>query len=130
MIIPYILWFIYLIYSPFVYEQIQLCLHTIISVRLWKMVGPIKQAFCPKINMLKGNFDTNYFEPLMIFSRKQKSEFLKLIVLLLHYFRCQIRVQWHKLSGKNTHIYFSYFWFKNKRVWAKKKNQFSHGKSK
>ena len=28
------------------------------------MVGPKKQAFCPKINMLKGNFDTNYFEPL------------------------------------------------------------------
>ena len=28
------------------------------------MVGPNKQAFCPKINMLKGNFDTNYFEPL------------------------------------------------------------------
>jgi hypothetical protein len=32
------------------------------------MVDPKKQAFCPKINMLKGNFDTNYFEPLMIFS--------------------------------------------------------------
>jgi hypothetical protein len=27
------------------------------------MVGPKKQAFWPKINMLKGNFDTNYFEP-------------------------------------------------------------------
>ena len=26
------------------------------------MVGPKKQAFCPRINMLKGNFDTNYFE--------------------------------------------------------------------
>ena len=24
------------------------------------MVGPKKQAFCPKINILKGNFDTNY----------------------------------------------------------------------
>ena len=44
------------------------------------MVGPKKQAFCPKINMLKGNFDTNYFEPLMIFSSFQKSEFLKLIM--------------------------------------------------
>ena len=33
-----------------------------------KMVGPKKQAFCPRINILKGNFDTNYFEPLMIFS--------------------------------------------------------------
>ena len=48
------------------------------------MVGPKKQAFCPRINMLKGNFDTNYFEPLMIFSSFQKSEFLKLIVLFLH----------------------------------------------
>ena len=33
-----------------------------------KMVGPKKQGFCPKINMVKGKFDTNYFEPLMIFS--------------------------------------------------------------
>jgi hypothetical protein len=33
-----------------------------------KMVGPKKQDFCPKINMLKGNFDTNYFDPLMILS--------------------------------------------------------------
>ena len=32
------------------------------------MVGPKKQAFCPRINMLKGNFDTNYFELLMILS--------------------------------------------------------------
>ena len=84
------------------------------------MVGPKKQAFCPKINMLKGNFDTNYFEPLMILSSYQKSEFLKLIVLFLHYFWCQSWDRWHKLSGKNTHIHFFYFWFKNKRVWAKK----------
>ena len=28
------------------------------------MVVPKKQAFCPRINMFKGNFDTNYFEPL------------------------------------------------------------------
>ena len=32
------------------------------------MVGPKKQAFCPRINMLKDNFDTNYFELLMILS--------------------------------------------------------------
>ena len=31
------------------------------------MVGPKKQAFCPRINMLKGNFDSICFEPLMIF---------------------------------------------------------------
>ena len=51
---------------------------------------------------------------------RKKSEFLKLIVLLLHYFGCQIWVQWHKLSGKNTYIFFFYFWFKNKQVWAEK----------
>ena len=33
-----------------------------------KMVDPKKQIFCPKIIMLNGNFYTNYFEPLMIFS--------------------------------------------------------------
>ena len=33
-----------------------------------KMVGPKKQYFFPRINMLKENFDTNYFELLMILS--------------------------------------------------------------
>ena len=28
--------------------------------------------------------------------------------------------QWHKMSGKNTHVYFYYFWFKNKEVWEEK----------
>ena len=32
------------------------------------MVGPKKQAFCPRINMLKGNFDTDLFELFMILS--------------------------------------------------------------
>ena len=38
---------------------------------------------------------------------------------------CQNWDQWHKMSGKNINIYFFYFWFKNKRVWAEKigKNQ-------
>ena len=39
--------------------------YLLMSVRLWNFK---KQAFCPRINMFKGNFDTNYFEPLMIFS--------------------------------------------------------------
>jgi hypothetical protein len=30
------------------------------------MVGPKKQAFCPKINMLKGNFDTNFLGPTIL----------------------------------------------------------------
>ena len=50
----------------------------------------------------------------------QKSEFLKLIISFFHYFCSQNWNQWHKMSGKNTHIYFFYFWFKNKRVWAEK----------
>ena len=50
----------------------------------------------------------------------QKSEFVKLIISFLYYFCCQNWDQWHKYSGKNTHIIFFYFWFKNKRVWAEK----------
>ena len=46
----------------------------------------------------------------------KKLEFLKLIISFFHYFWCQNRDQWHKMSGKNTHIYFFYFCFKNKRV--------------
>ena len=65
-------------------------------------------------------FDTNYFQLLMGLRSFQKSEFLKLIISFLHYFWCQNWDQWHKMSGKNTHIYFFYFRFKNKRVWAEK----------
>ena len=50
----------------------------------------------------------------------QKSEFLKLIISLLHYFWHQNWAQWHKMSGENTHLYFFYFWFKNKRFWGEK----------
>ena len=42
--------------------------------------------------------------------------FLKLIISFFHYFLCQNRDQWHKLSGKNTHLFFFYIWFKIKRV--------------
>ena len=38
----------------------------------------------------------------------QKSEFLKLIISFFHYFWYQNWNQWHKMSGKNTHIYFFY----------------------
>ena len=50
----------------------------------------------------------------------QKSEFLKSIIQFFHYFCSQNWNQWHKMSGKNIHIYFFYFWFKNKEVWAEK----------
>ena len=46
----------------------------------------------------------------------QKSEFLKMIISFFHYFCSQNWNQWHKMSEKNTHIYFFYFWFKNKQV--------------
>ena len=39
---------------------------TCVGCGISKMVRPKNQAFCPRINMLKGNFDTNYFELLMI----------------------------------------------------------------
>ena len=65
-------------------------------------------------------FDTNYFHLLLGLRSFQKSAFLKLTILFCQYFWCQIWDQWHKLSGKNTHIFFFYFFFKNKRVWAEK----------
>ena len=41
------------------------CLHSCqFGCGILKMVGPKMQDFCPRINMLKGNFDTNYLEPL------------------------------------------------------------------
>ena len=43
-------------------------------------------------------------------SSLQKSEFLKLIISFFHYFWCQNWDQWHKMSGKNTHIY-NFFYF-------------------
>ena len=46
-------------------------------------------------------------------SSLQKSEILKLIISLFRWFWCQNWDQWHKMSEKNTHIYFFYFWFKN-----------------
>ena len=52
-------------------------------------------------------------------SSLQKSEFLKLIFSFFHYFWCQNQDQWHKMSGKNTHIHIFYFWLKKKQVWAK-----------
>ena len=44
--------------------------YLVISVRLWnfKDGGSLKARFLSKINILKGNFDTNYFKLLMILS--------------------------------------------------------------
>ena len=44
----------------------------------------------------QGNVDTNYFELLIIPSGLQKSDFLKLIVLFLHFFGTKFEI-----SGSN-----------------------------
>ena len=76
--------------------------------------------FCMKINIPKGNYWILRIGLMGSLSSLQKSELLNLIISFFHNFWCQNWDQWHKMSGKNTHIYFFYFWFKNKRVWAEK----------
>jgi hypothetical protein len=64
------------------------------------MVGPKKQAFYPKINMLKGN----YFELLMIFSgylakiRVFKVDFIVLTLFLVPNLRSLVQIEWKKHS--------------------------------
>ena len=79
-----------------------------------------KKGFSIKINLPKGNDWILRIGLMGSRSSLQKSEFLKLIISFFHYFGCQNWDQWQKMSGKNTHICFFYFWFKNKRVWAEK----------
>ena len=74
------------------------------------MVCPNKQAFCLKINMLKGNFDTNCFEPLMIF-RVFKTDCFDLTLFLAPYLSSVAQIEWKK----HPYILF-YFQFKNNRV--------------
>ena len=79
-----------------------------------------QKDFCIKINIPKGNYWILRIGLMVSLSSWQKSDFLKLIISFFHYFWCQNWDQRHKMSGKNTHIYFFYFRFKNKRVWAEK----------
>ena len=69
-------------------------------------------------------FASNYFELLLVLSSLQKSEILELTISFFHYFWCQNWDHWHKMSGKTIHIYFFYFWFKNKWVWVEKITKF------
>ena len=39
---------------------------SVVEFQIWWVLK--SKLFCIRINMLKGNFDTSYFEPLMIFS--------------------------------------------------------------
>ena len=77
-----------------------------------------KKDFCIKINIPKGNYWILRIGLMGSPSGLQKSGFLKLIISFFHYFWCQNWDLWHKMRGKNTHIYFFYLRFKNKRVWA------------
>jgi hypothetical protein len=72
--------------------------------------------FAKKSNLAKWFFDICNAEMAQSLSSLQKSEFLKWIISSFHYFWCQNCDHWHKMSGKNTHIYFFYFGFKNKPV--------------
>ena len=62
--------------------------------------------FTKKSNFAKCFFDICNAEMAQCLSSLQKSEFLKFIISLFHYFWCQNWDQWHKLSGKNTHNIF------------------------
>ena len=79
-----------------------------------------QKGFCIRINIPKGNFWILRIGLAGSLSSLQKSQFIKLNISFLHYFWCQNWDQWHKMSGKNTCIYFFYFWFKNRQVWADK----------
>ena len=54
----------------------------------------------------KGNYWILRIGLTEILSSLEKSEFLKLIISFFHYFWCQNWDQWHKMSGKNTNLYF------------------------
>ena len=64
----------------------------------------IQKDFCIKINIPKKNYWILRIGTMGSLSSLQKSEFLKLIILFFHYFWCQNWDQWHKMSGKITHI--------------------------
>ena len=101
-------------------QQPQNCLKTAWQLfddhlTIWRLFHNWKFDFLlKKVEILDNNIANNMTRLQAYAWRSQ------LIVLFLQYFWCQIWVQWHKLSGKNTHICFFYFWFKNKRVWAEK----------
>ena len=78
------------------------------------------KGFCIRINLPKENYWILRFGLMGSLSRVRKSELLKLIISFFHYFWCQNWDYWHKMSEKNTHIYFFYFRFKNKQVLAEK----------
>ena len=90
--------------------------------RLWSFKSRITklERVLHKINIPKGNYWILRIGLMASLSCLQKSKFVKLIISFFYYFWCQNWDQWHKMSGKNTHIYFFYFRFKNKRVWAEK----------
>ena len=51
------------------------CTCLLMSVRLWKMVGPKMQDFCPRINMLKGKCFNTILQWIMVRQKVLKSYF-------------------------------------------------------
>ena len=95
-----------------------------IRVAAFQLVQLAQASFLQKkSNIAKCFFDICNAEMAQSLSSLQKSEFLKFIISFFHHFWCQNWDHWHKMGGKNTHIYFFYFWFKNKQVWAEKNPQ-------
>ena len=83
--------------------------NTLWHFRLWSFKIQNKKGFCIKINLSKENYWILRIGLMGSISSLGKSEFLKLISSFFHYFWCQNWDQWHKMSGKNTHIFFSTF---------------------
>ena len=75
------------------------------------MVGPKKQAFCPRINILKGNFDTNYFELLMIFSSWSTKSWLSWFSMWNIWNTRWIRCKGSCLQLLGFWNFFVFFWF-------------------
>ena len=80
-----------------------------------------EKDFCIKINIPKRKLFT--FENWTNGEPQQlaKIRVLKLIISFFHFFCAKIEtsaLQWHKMNGKNIHIYF--LRFLNKWVWAEK----------
>jgi hypothetical protein len=81
----------------------------------------IGKVFAKKSTVFKWNYWILRIGLRGSLSSLQKSEFLKLIISLLHYFWCQNQNEWQKMSGKNTHIWFFIF--------GSKMNEFERKKS-
>ena len=93
------------------------CYEKFVAHLLLYTVANVSRIFRNR-RLAKGNYSILRIGLMGSLSSLQKPEFLKLIISCFHYFRCQKWDQWQIMIGKKTHIYFFYFWLKNKQVWA------------